>query len=259
MARRVYAWLILLFLVAGCSKSRFTLPSSVRVEMTAASGSAVGGRLQLDSLVLRPYKITFRGSRPSAPYVELVRTLDGAIWTLPGSFTVTLDLPQGVYDNLSMQLAFLGDAAFEDEISEAIEEWWEEIQQGRNGEDELATVVEEYLDYAAPSCMLSGWYNSASRGKVKFYMVIPAAYNLDLQASKNGANTISILSEATNSSQVVFQPAQWATQLSVAALENAYYADGDDEDILFVHPRINATLYTLILSGISSAQSWTFY
>lgn len=252
-----YRWWIsiLLLTVIGCSKSQFTQPVPVDVLLTFNTQPALNGKLQPAQLTLRPISFIVEGERSAANNISLSRDLMGTTWNLSNGASFEMDIPQGVYSTLNITFNFLGDPSFEEDISDDIDDWWEDIQNGDDAEETLFDIVDEYRNEANPSLWFEANFTHSSKGDVTAYFIIPNAWVLELLATSN--SDVSLSTGTDYLSSIEFNVGQWFNQVSVGALENAYYAEGDDDDYyLFIHPKVNTTLYTLLINQIENAQGW---
>ncbi len=240
--------------LASCSKSQFTQPVPVALVLELDRSYAVNGTLEPERLTLRPISFIVEGERSAADDITFTRDLTGTQWELSSPAAVEMDLPQGVYDYLRITFNFSGDPGFEDQIADEIDEWWEEVQQGDDGEEELYDIVDQFEDDARPALWLEADFSHPSRGDVDVYLAIPNAWVLEVLATQQGA--ISLSAGENVQSSITFAVADWFSNVSVAALEQAYYAEEDDDVILFIHPKVNTTLYTLIIDQLENAQNW---
>lgn len=240
--------------LASCSKSQFTQPVPVALVLELDRSYAVNGTLEPERLTLRPISFIVEGERSAADDITFTRDLTGTQWELSSPAAVEMDLPQGVYEYLRISFNFLGDPAFEADIADEIDEWWEEVQQGGDGEEELYEIVEQFEDDARPALWLEADFSHPSRGDVDVYFVIPNAWVLEVLATRTGSVTLT--TGENTQSLISFAVAKWLANVSEAALEQAYYAEEDDDVILFIHPKVNTSLYTLIIDQLENAQNW---
>lgn len=253
-----YRWwigLLLVMVVVSCSKSQFTQPVPVDVLISFDAQTALNGRLQPTQLMLRPISFIVEGERSAADDITLTRDLNGTTWNLSNGAVFDMDIPQGVYNYLRITFNFMGDPSFEEDIADDIDDWLEEIQNGDDGQETLFDIVDEFRNESRPSLWLEASFNHSSKGPVTVYLSIPNAWVLELLATSAG--DVSLTTGNDYLTTIEFKIAQWFNQVSASALENAYYAeDDDDEYYLFIHPKINTTLYTLIINQLESAQGW---
>lgn len=240
--------------LAGCSKKPFTQPTPVNITLAMQGHTAFNGKLTINQLSLRPISFIIEGKRLAADDITLIRDLNSAQWNLTTPEPIAVDIPQGEYDFLRISFNFPGDLATEEDIDDDIDEWWEEIQQGGDGEDELEEIVEKYANQGQPALSLRGQFEHTSRGIVDVWVVVPNAWVHEVLATQKGKVTLS--AGNTYESYIDFNVADWWQPITLAAMENAYFAEGDNNDVLFIHPKINTSLYTLLFSQLENAQSW---
>lgn len=251
----VFIFTVLLAIgLVGCSKSQFTKPVPVGLVLQLDKTPAVNGTIIPEELTLRPISFIVEGTRAAAEPITFTRDLAGTRWAVHQQESVDMDLPQGVYEYLRLSVNFMGDPNFEEDIADEIDEWWQEIQQGGDGEETLYDIVDQFDDDAKPALWLEAAFMHPTRGEVDIYLTIPKAWVLEVLATQNGS--ISLSADDERQSTIAFSVAEWFSNVSVAALEQAYYAADDDDVILFIHPRVNTTLYTLIIDQIANAQRW---
>ncbi len=270
--RKYLQIIVLSFLLFSCDDDTdLTLPSSVNLSFGLASSTALNGRLEVENLQIQFNRIEIIGQRSAGANVNLERNFadnQGKVNVSNNNSVLNFDIPQGSYQNLNFRLSFMRDLEDED-LLEDIDEWIEDKADGEEEEDlaeDLGEIVEEYLEDVNPPFLFTA---ILSRNGQRFKLIIPINesffYNIPVLNADDGRE-ITLLTNATNNFEIVFNPDYWFSITSYEALMNAdkgKFEDDDNNDddfndseegsFIFLHKQINPSLYSLIINRIQES------
>lgn len=272
----VFAFLVLSFW--GCDKEEHTLPVDFNLQFEVDEKPVMEGRLTIESIIISLGSIDIDGRREVGENVFLTRKFEsGQIVYLNSTSpenTLSFNLPQGIYNNLTFLLNFKPDPE-EEELDDDFEDWLEDMEEGEEEiEDlqvDLGDIIEDYLDEVQPCILVKAIYQ---RNQI-FYNII-FAFNdpllLRIMArNADGGTGVTLRKDRINQGVIVLDPSYWFSVISPPILESAFPGiididdnqddddnDNDDDDdnyekFIFLHKKINSQLFSTIHNRIEES------
>lgn len=261
-------WSVILFMflalfIGGCQKEDHTLPATFNLNFTINDAPILGGSVEIDEIGLGLNAISISGYREEGGDVFLTRNFDKrktfVIKPLLSIANEVVEIPQGVYNPLSLSYTFQPDNE-EDDLIDEIQEWIKDIEEGEDPEElaeDLGEIIEDYLEEVNPCILVKGRYTI--NGKTKYLVMIvndPLVFKI-LGNNKNGGSEVVLDKENVNTGNLQFNPSYWFSVISPGMLNNAFVGMIDNEEYIFLNKYINTQIYTSIFNRIEQSTTLT--
>lgn len=252
---------ILCFLVtlSACDEENLSLPAPVELTFVAEPLQFLNESLIIDQLEINISKLEIIGDREAGRNIFLDRTFDEEKSSInlrsQINNKISLDIPQGAYNSLKFRMYFQRDEEEKDEITEDLTEWIEEEADETDEEraEDLGDIIEEYLEEVHPALLFTA---TASRNGKTFKIIMPLNDNVVFEApykNEDESRNISLIKDQHQDLELVFNPEYWFSITSFEALNHAQKGTIDGEEYIFLHKRVNSSLYSLIIGRIEES------
>lgn len=248
---------LLIIIMSSCVKDEFTLPASTDL-IFRVTEDEIMTNVQLEFLYLNISSVKIEGRRPVGENLFTsfrMKDLDeeeGFVVYPYQAKQINMDLPSGPYDQLRFSFLFYK-AADEEGLLKDINDWkLDDEEDPLSIEEDLGQILEDYLDDLNPSLLLKAKYNQ--NGKDAYIVfVLNDVFELNTSLFSQGSSDISLLRNTSNQIAIRLDPKYWFSLITPNMLEKAIKADIDGEKYIFIHKRVNESLFTTINNRIEES------
>lgn len=244
-------------LMSSCIKEDFTLPANVELNFQVPEDELMANT-QLEFLYLNISSLEIEGGRPVGEnlFTEFrmkeVDEEEGFVVYPTLDKDIGLELPSGPYSQLQFSFLFYK-AADEEGFLKDINDWKEDDEEDPlSVEEDLGQIVEDYLDDLYPSLLLKARYSDGDKDAYIVF-VLNDVFELNTSLFSQGSSEISLLRNSRNQIAIALNPKYWFSLITPNMLANAIKADIDGEKYIFIHKRVNETLFSTINNRIEES------
>ncbi len=253
-------FMLLLASAWGCQKEDYTLPASLSLNMSISKKPVMGGTLVVDEIKIRLNSVDIQGYRETGGDVFMTRPYKkGKIFTIitgAGNESIKFDIPQGVYNPLAFSFVFQHDDE-EDELTENIEEWYQDVMEGNDEpeelEEELGSIIDDYIEDIDPSILILGRYRS---NKVNARLILlvndPMTFRI-FSKNADGSSEVILDKGRENSGNLVFDPSYWFSVITPELMNNAFIGRDDGVIYIFLSKYVNSQIYHAVFNRIEES------
>lgn len=267
-ARNAILFILFFMLSGSCEKEDYTLPVEFSLDFSIDEKPVMNGMLTIDAISLGLKSIDIHGYRETGGDVFLTRSFSpGNIYVIrpnTSNETIQLDIPQGVYNPISFSLVYQPDTN-ETELSEDIDEWLQDVEDGDDDDDDdleelqedLGDIIEDYLEDIEPCILVKGRFVSNLTTK---YLILavndPLSFKI-LSQNRTGESEVILDKDIVNSGNLNFDPSYWFSVVTPEMLNGAFIGVIDDKRYIFLSKYINSQVYSAVFSRIEESTSLT--
>ncbi|QEC51456.1 hypothetical protein EDD80_10133 [Anseongella ginsenosidimutans] len=244
--------LLLILLLPGCEKQEFTEPAPFELEFSATGTPVMEGRLGFGDITMHPEKIEIEGIRSAGDDVFFERDLKAGALTLGQHPVLHFDLPQGIYNRLTINLSFEPDEEKEEEFEEELGDLLEDLQGGVLSPIAEAALGELILDYreGEPGFLYSGTYKHGQE-EFELLLVINNPFVLNLTATNtSGSREIVLEKGKDNRAALYFDIEKWFSIVPAQLVEKSPKGTANGKTYVLIHKKLNPGLFNMLYNRI---------
>lgn len=257
--KRILSLVFILALLSACDEENLSLPTPVDLTFIAEPLQTLNDNVIVNRVEINISRLEIEGKRDAGGDVFLDRqfNLEEGNIDLRSQINnkISLDIPQGIYNNLKFKLNFKQDDEEREEITDELTEWLADSDDETEEEraEALGDIIEEYLEDVNPALLFTA---TATRNGTIFKIVMPLneSFVFDIPFINNdGGKNISLIKDQRQEFKLIFNPDYWFSITSFEALNDAQKGTIDEEDYVFLHKQVNSSLYSLIVGRIEES------
>ncbi len=256
--------LLLIATAWGCHKEDYTLPVDFGLSFSIIEVPVMNGTLVVDSIRVSLKSIDIQGYRETTDDVFMSRTFDQGenflIYADAQNETIEFDIPQGVYNPLSFSLVFQPDEN-ENDLIEDINEWYQSLQEEDDDlddlQEELGSIIEDYLEEVEPCILVKGKFSSTVISAQLILMVNDPLTFKFFSMYKNGEMEVILDKKTENSGDLSFDPSYWFSIITPSMMNEAYIGAIDGVNYIFLSKYVNSRIYQAVFNRMEESTSLT--
>jgi hypothetical protein len=225
----------------GCSKDEPDNSAVINAELSLFSNAAMQGKITINQAVVNVEQIQITGTQPSLSTITFTHAVPDAESMIElinsDKSIVRVDAERNDYDPLTVTLTLRKDSH---ELA---------VETTENG---VTTNIDSYLQQAQPSFLLNARFDNRGRS-VPVYIAFPDVMPLKSIAEQYGSVQVKI--DVENLAEIQINPGYLFDGISTQQLESAAKATHQNQEVIFIHPEFNSSLYTTMLSRLEEAQN----
>ncbi len=248
-----------LAVLSSCDEENLSLPTPIDLTFIAEPLQTLNDNIIVDRVEINISKLEIEGTRDAGGNVFLDRqfNLEEGYIDLRSQINnkISIDIPQGVYNNLKFRLNFQRDEEEREEITDDLTEWLAgtESETAEERAEALGDIIDDYLGDVNPALLFTA---TAGKNGTTFKIIMPlndpVIFDIPFINSDGGRN-ISFIKDQKQEFKVIFNPDYWFSITSFEALNNAEKGTIDGIDYVFLHKQVNSSLYSLIIGRIEES------
>lgn len=242
----------LLLLPAGCEKGEFTEPAPLELELSANETPAMEGRLVFGGITMHPFKIGIEGMRSAGDDVFFERDLRADVYSVAERPSIHFDIPQGIYDRLTVNLSFEGDEEKEAEFEDELEDLLENLQGTvlpPAAEEALGELILDYRE-GEPAFIYSGTYTGTGE-ELELLLVINDPFVLKATAvNGQGSREIVLEKGKNNKASLHFDVEKWFSIVPPNLVEKSPVGKANGKKYVLIHKKLNPGLFNMLYNRI---------
>lgn len=253
------SFIFFLAVLSSCDEENLSLPTPVNLTFIVEPLQTLNDNIIVERVEINISKLEIEGSRDAGGNVFLDRNfnLEEGNINLRSQINneLSLDIPQGVYNNLKFRLNFQRDEEEREEITDELTEWLagDEDKTAEEMAEDLGDIIEEYLEDVNPALLFTA---SANRNGTTFKIIMPlndpVIFDIPF-VNNDGSRSISLKRNERQEFDMIFNPDYWFSITSFEALNNAVKGTIEGEEYVFLHKQVNSSLYNLIIGRIEES------
>lgn len=250
---------LLLLLLPGCEKQEFTEPAPFDLELSATESPVMGDRLVFGDIAMHPRKIEIEGIRSAGEDVFFERDLRADSYAIRNRPSLYFDLPQGIYNRLTLKLSFEPDKEKEEEFEDELEDLLDDLPGGILSPVAEAALGELILEYREgdPAFLYSGTYTGATE-EFELLLVINDSFVLNTTAvNGQGSREIVLEKGKDNSASLHFDIEKWFSIVPAALVEKSPMGTANGKKYVLIHKKLNPGLFNMLYNRIEQFTTLT--
>lgn len=224
-----------------CSEKEPDNSALINCDLSLFSNAAMQGKITINQAVINLDQVQVTGTQPSLNVVTFSKTLpaDESRMELISNTNsiIGLDAERNEYDPLSITLTLLSDT---------YELLVQDLETGPTAN------LDEYLQSAKPSFFLNAKFDNRGRS-IPVYVAFPDVMPLKSVAQQYGSAEVRI--DVENLAEIQINPGYFFDGITSQQLEAASRLTHQNQEVIFIHPAFNNSLYTSMLSRLEDAQN----
>lgn len=250
---------LLILLLPGCEKQDFTEPASFDLRLSATETPVMGDRLIFGDIVMHPQNIEIEGIRSAGDDVFFERDLRAETYAVHQRPSLHFDLPQGIYNRLSLNLSFEPDEEKELEFEEELDDLLDDLHGGifpPAAEEALGELILEYRE-GEPGFIYSGTYTSGQE-ETELLLVINDPFVLNFTAvNAQDSREIVLEKGKKNQASLHFDVEKWFSIVPAALIENSPKGTANGKKYVLIHKKLNPGLFNMLYNRIEQFTTLT--
>lgn len=257
--KRFLSFIFILTVLSSCDEENLSLPTPVNLTFIAEPLQTLNDNVIVDRVEINISGLEIEGTRDAGGNVFLERQFnqEEAYIDLRSQINnkISIDIPQGIYNNLKFRLNFQRDEEEREEITDELTEWLEgdEDKTAEERAEDLGDIIEEYLEDVNPALLFTA---TANRNGTTFKVIMPLNDPVIFEIpyiNNDGERNISLIKDQKQEFELVFNPDYWFSITSFESLNNAQKGIIEEEEYVFLHKQVNSALYSLIIGRIEES------
>src|SRR3546814_168220 len=212
----------------------------------------MGGKLEFGELLMHPSGIEIEVMRSTGSDVFLERDLRANAIAVGGQPSIHFDIPQGIYNRLTISLSFDADAETEAEFEDDLGDLLDDLSGGianLTTEEELGELILDYLE-DDPAFVYSGTYVRAGE-ELELLLVINDPFVLNTTAvNGKGSREIALEKGRGNRASLHFDVNKWFSIVPEALVEKSPVGIADGKKYVLIHKKLNPGLFNMLYNRI---------
>lgn len=243
---------LLLLAAAGCEKDDFTEPAPLELEFSATETPVMEGRLAFGGITMHPAGIEIEGMRSAGDDVFFERDLRADVYAVEERPSIRFDIPQGIYDRLTVNLSFEADEEKEEEFEDELEDLLEDVQGAVFPLDLEEALGELILDYreGEPAFVYSGTYTGTGE-VLELLLVINDPFVLKtIAVNGQGSREIVLEKGKNNKASLHFDVEKWFSIVPANLVEKSPVGRANGKKYVLIHKKLNPGLFNMLYNRI---------
>lgn len=243
---------LLALLLPGCEKEKFTEPAPLELEFSATETPVMEGKLASGEVTMRPEKIGIEGIRSAGEDVFFERDLRTNTYVTGQGPPLQFDIPQGIYDRLTVNLSFEPDEEKEEEFEEGLDDLLEDLPGGilpPAAEEALGELILDYRQ-GEPGFVYSGTYTGSGE-ELELLLVINDPFVLKVNAMNGrGGREVVLQKGKSNKASLHFDLEKWFSIVPAAQVEKSPVGRANGKKYVLIHKQLNPGLFNMLYNRI---------